>query len=266
MKIIFDNDCAIDIIPYDNEFSHMWYKEVQLVKHNIYERDRIYGFNKLYDDYNYNLLRIAKCIYTINQYDNDIPADLDLTSQESLNILHTYFEKAIGIDNIHNEKRSEYYSNLPIDAQRAVENLNIIIHRIENIHRGSKSIVCTFNPRPRYKLENKSFNFAQKPGTVCLNYCQVGKPPYDAFMDKDEHVSPENIVPLKTWSADFLIKFNYGYKFHKDYDKIKQDAINWTIKNNMSFEGWGFINVGEVDNLNLEDLNGIKYIDRIEFY
>ena len=44
MKIIFDNGCDIDIIPYDNEFSHMWYEEVQSVKYNIYERDRIYGF------------------------------------------------------------------------------------------------------------------------------------------------------------------------------------------------------------------------------
>ena len=56
MKIMFDNGCDIDIIPYDNEFSHMWYDEVQSVKYNIYERDRIYGFNRLYDDLDYNLL------------------------------------------------------------------------------------------------------------------------------------------------------------------------------------------------------------------
>lgn len=265
MKIIFDNGCDIDIIPYDNEFSHMWYEEVQSVKYNIYERDRIYGFNRLYDDLDYNLLRIAKCINTINKYDNDIPTDLDLSNQESLNILHTYFEKAIGIDNIYDEKRSDYFHNAPSRVRQAIEDLNIIIHRIENIHKGNrKSIVCTFKPRPRYKLERKDWNFAQTPGTVSLNYCQVGKPPYDAYMDRDEHVSDENILPLKTWSADFQIIFNYGVEFQDNFNEIKEKAMNWARENNVSLDGWGLINVGEIDNYNLEDLNGIKYIDRIE--
>ena len=265
MKIIFDNGCDIDIIPYDDEFSNRWYEEVQSVKYNIYEKDRIYGFNKLYDDLDYNLLCIAKCIHTINKYDNNIPTDLDLSNQESLNILHTYFEKAIGIDNIHNEKRSEYFHSAPLHVQQDIEKLNIIIHRIENIHRGNrKSIVCTFRPRPRYKLERKDWNFAQTPGTVCLNYCQVGKPPYDAFKDKDEHVADENVSPLKTWSADFQITFRHGIEFNKNYNQIKEEALNWAYENNVSLEGWGLINVGEADNYNLEDLNNIKYIDRIE--
>jgi len=265
VKVIFDNGYHIEIEPLDTPLSMQWYQEVQSVKNNLWERDRIYNLNDRWTlSYCTNQLRklfdVLESYFNLNNFRVD--------SQEDLNRLHHYFENIIGIDALTHERKTDDFHRLPSHVQQAVIDFNILIHRLEGIRNGKmRRIVCTFNPRPRYPLKpacRHLFNFQQVPGTVTLNYCQVGKPPYDAFKDKDEYINVENIIPQRTWSADFSITFDYGAAFRDDFEVLQTQAIAWAKKHNITMEGWGKIDVGRVVNYDLNAMQDAYQISAVE--
>lgn len=236
MRLNFDNS-FIDIIPYNDEFSQKWYKEVFNNKENIWERDRIYGLN---DEITYDSVykKLSKSVGIIKFYE-------DLPDTEDLNKLHTHFERMM---------EPEFFNKAPRLIQDHIIKYNVNIHHLESIN--SRRIVCSFKNPKKFLLDESMqsrFNFNQKPGTVCINYCHVGKPMYDIYHDNDSIA--EKIVNQSHWSADFTIIYNHDK--HKPFD-LK--AKKWCDDNGVEPRSWGLIDVGYSTSTPPKNIKKIKNI------
>ena len=128
LRLKFDNDESIDIYPYDDELSQIWFNEVRKNINNIWERDRIYGLN---DEITYEKIyeKLRKSVGLIKFYE-------DLPDTEDLNELHTHFERMM---------EPEFFNKAPRLIQDNIIKYNVNIHHLESIN--SKRIVCSFkNP------------------------------------------------------------------------------------------------------------------------
>ena len=237
IRLKFDNGESIDIYPYDDELSRRWFNEVRKNIDNVWERDRIYGLN---DEITYENVyeKLSKSVGIIKLYE-------DLPDTEDLNTLHTHFEKMM---------EPEFFNKAPRLIQDHIIKYNTNIHHLESIN--SKRIVCSFKNPDRFLLEEsnqKRFNFNQKSGTVCINYCHVGKPMYDIYHDNDDVA--EKIVNQEAWSADFTIVYK-----HDKHTPFDSNAEEWCNKNNIKPRSWGLIDVGYSSSSPPE---GIEYIESI---
>ena len=170
----------------------------------------------------------------------------DLPDTEDLNELHTHFERMM---------EPEFFNKAPRLIQDNIIKYNVNIHHLESIN--SKRIVCSFKNPDKFLLDESMqarFNFNQKPGTVCINYCHVGKPMYDIYHDNDSFA--EKIVNQSHWSADFTII--YAHDKHKPFDS---KAEKWCANNNIKPRSWGLIDVGYSSSTPPER---IEYIESIE--
>jgi hypothetical protein len=98
--------------------------------------------------------------------------------------------------------------------------MNILIHRYEDVCRTEEArragraisprIVATFKGFQRAELEDGDFqHFTQREvfGRWYIDYCELGKPLWDVYQDKDEVVGDQNIRPLRYFSANALVHF-----------------------------------------------------------
>lgn len=237
-KINFKNDknqiYNLDFVVYENDISKRWFDTLvkQVFRNNkIYETDRFYGFpNELWNEEKI-ILELNYCINKININQEVIKHKAYVgMPQEHLNCLHHYFENLRG--------SILYPSNFWLNSDQTVKNAltryNIIIHRAEDFYHNQKSkklsprIVCTFLNKKRYKLydsDYKYFTLLRKFGEVYINYCEVGKPLYDVYKDRDDIVGEDNIRPLKYYSADFRVHFHEKSK--KDVEKFLTGMNVW---------------------------------------
>jgi hypothetical protein len=288
VRVNFDQDRYVDILPFEDNLSQKWYDEVCTYANHIHEKDRIYGFADNWD-YDRCIQEIQTQAKIINDYKSFIDFDISNLDQQKLNKLHVFFESMIGIDTTNpsgEDLPGEFFFNAPLTIKKAIERFNVMIHRIEGIKPGmkrpdpndfwSKRIVITFSDRPRYKIPDKEmyrFNFLQEPGDVCFNYCHVGKPLFDVFDNEDDDVTEENVFPQSHWSADFHMIFNRGLSHKSIYNKA---VANWWNDNREQlaslgwYEGeprnaWGLMKVGQVINYNPDFLEGITRVESIEY-
>lgn len=242
MILRFDLGKELTLVPHKDDFSQNWYNELIKNKDNIKEKDRVHGFNSG-DNLEAAYEKLRKCVGLIQFYDDKIEWNDDL------NKLHLYFESMM---------EDSYFLDAPSIIQNAIIQYNHLIHRIESI--GSKRIVCTFNSNERYPLDEsmqERFTFDQKPGTICINYCHIGKPLYDLYHDDD--YSAELIVPQTEWCADFTIIYRHGK--HKPFD---EKAQAWLDKNEYEKKSWGLIEVGKVVPHGDDYLDGITRIETLD--
>lgn len=281
MRVIFDKKKSICIEPLHDTLSQQWYQQVRINKDNIKERDRIYGLNDLWS-YSNCLEEMQKQIDIINCWDYIID-DIRELNQEQLNKYHVYFETMIGQDKNkrNSNKPSEFFMNAPDAVKQAILRFNILIHRLEGMPKDGKRnrrkrIVVTFKNPKRFLIPDSElyrFNFNQKPGDVVINYSHVGKPLYDIMKDKDEHVTDGNITPQTHWSASFQICFFNGpglnNTYHENVNRWWSDPNNRVVKlgyiKDNPKNAWGLIKVGEVNNFDLNDLDGITRVESIEY-
>jgi len=254
MRIHFDNGKTLDIEPYGDTFSQRWYNEVKSQKDNLWEKHRLYNLN---DEWTIDKIfsAIREQLHVVWVWDPHFNWEM----KDDMNFMHVYFENMIGIDKIVSEERSEYYESAPQKVKDAICELNVLVHRLESLKK--TRLVCTFRPHNRYMLKTNRFNFRQVPGNVCINYCQVGKPPYDVYHDQDHHISEENISPQVTWSADFNITWDVGRDWDPDY---RPKATQWCKENNIEMKSWGLITVGYTTT-EAKEIYGAKKIEKISF-
>jgi hypothetical protein len=127
------------------------------------------------------------------------------------------------------------------------------------------TIVCTFEDRPKYDLEEcdyQHFTHRWEHGTVYINYCEVGKPLLDVFKDNDHYVGKDAIRPQSTWSADFMIKFGPTIPESVAAQKDK-DFLKWYSKNNFDFKhkSLGYIPVAKITSP--LDISKLKKFDKV---
>lgn len=236
-KIILTNDVE-DIELFfkirNTPIAQKWFNQLKN-NYEIFEDNRFASWHKenLVDELNKN-------IETICQYDPIIDSRLGRKlNQKKLNYMHKYFEDLRG----EVETGTEWYNNAPKKVKKALNDVNILIHKLESElnDRNQPTLTVTFKDRPRIPLSKndlKYFTFKWTKGTVYIDYCHVGKPVLDVFKDKDPYCAA--VRPQTHYSADFVVKFGRGIPILLYY--LRQLVIkHWLKKQNWNFEN---VNLG----------------------
>lgn len=203
----------------------------------IDEPTRFYGFGSYESQVQYALDRINHCITLIKQSMPEISKEhiTDVNDQDLLNFWHHVFE-------IHHGLLGKEDTNNPLTP--VLGDLNVCVHRCESVARGAQPRhVVTYYGLPKtdmYNLEDYDhMQFEWQPGTVFLNYVEIGKTLEDLAFDNDQYIAPGAFQPFKHYSADFVVRFfeqtseeankkraiiNSYYESHRDY------FGNWRIQ------------------------------------
>ena len=127
--------------------------------------------------------------------------------QDTLNYLHSMFEQYHG----QLGEPTGWFESAPEPVQRAIAELNVLVHRCESLVRGAKPrLVCTYYRMPKqdclawsdYDLMTDHTAF----GDLCLNYCEIGKTLEDFWRDQDDYVTAQTFKPFRYFSADFNVR------------------------------------------------------------
>lgn len=196
----------------DSPLSKLWLERMALRdQYPIDYPDRFYGFDTQEQEEARALTMIQDSITTINNYSPIITRQLTtLEDQDTLNYLHNIFERYHGLLN---NQDQEFFTNAPSEVKTALSDLNINVHRCEAVVRGSRPrFVCTWYGLPKTKvLSNEMLQYGTlnpKFGSVCLNYCEIGKTLEDLTQDRDNYISDEAFKPFSHYSADFNVRLH----------------------------------------------------------
>lgn len=183
----------------------LWIERMQ--QRNAWPLDddrRFYGFNSREQDEQFALDKINHLIAQIKLALPEIQRDSVTTvqDQDSLNYWHHVFETQHGF--LEQEDR-----NNPLTAVLA--ELNVAVHRCESVALGNRPrFVCTWYGMPKTKtLPVEIMNYGTTNpawGSVCLNYCEIGKTLEDLSRDRDQYISDEAFRPFRHYSADFVVR------------------------------------------------------------
>jgi hypothetical protein len=212
LSIELDNTFTLKFGVLDTPVAQLWLDRMtNRDQYPLDHPDRFYGFNSYQDEVDRALLMINNCIDTINNHDPIVSKSLNtVTDQDTLNYLHNIFERYHGLLD---QQSEEYWNHAPEPVRRALADLNLAVHRCEAASRGNlPRFVCTWYGLPKthtltddlmreYGITNPKF------GSVCLNYCEIGKTLENLTQDRDNYISDEAFRPFNHYSADFVVRF-----------------------------------------------------------
>jgi len=255
------NDLHLYFKIRDTEIAKKWYDELSK-SYPLFETDRFtnWGMKDLFR-------RLNNCIDIINKYDLIIDEKISSRKnlQAELNRLHKIFEDYRGEVN----KGTVWFNTAPKHIQCALEDFNILIHKIEADNRTSinPTAVVTFKDRPMLELTQddiKHFTFKWKKNTVYIDYCHVGKTVLDVFKDCDDVA--KGVRPQTHYSADFMVKFGPSVPFPYYYYR-KYRLQRWIKLQNFDFKNYnlGMIPVADlIGNVNKKDLLNYTKVKEVE--
>lgn len=192
----------------DTALAQLWLDRMSL-RHQwpLDDPKRFYGFNPVEQEEQFALKKINACIQQVQTRYPELDRGpvSSCADQDSLNYWHHVFETRHGF--LEQEDRSD-----PITAVLA--DLNVAVHRCESVARGNRArFVCTWYGMP--KTETLPADIMAKHGTlhpafgsVCLNYCEIGKTLEDLTQDRDNYISDEAFRPFQHFSADFNVRMH----------------------------------------------------------
>jgi hypothetical protein len=173
---------------------------------------RFYGFESQETAEHNALTQIQKTCDEINCWNPVIERNItSVQDQDTLNYLHSIFEQYHGLlDEI---PKHPTYGEFPQKIRRNLADLNVDVHRCESVARGNRPrFVCTWYGLPKIKtLSDDLLKFGTlNPafGSVCLNYCEIGKTLEDLTQDNDNYISDEAFRPFNHYSADFNVRLH----------------------------------------------------------
>jgi hypothetical protein len=234
-ELLFDLD--------DTPIVEKWKQKINLVnKLNIPidNPTRFYGMNSAEEDAKISIDLINKNIQTINSFKPLIDRTMtSISDTDTLNLLHHVFEEYHGLLN---EQNSDFWLSAPPDVRKALCDLNINVHRVENVHDNNISrLVVTYFALPKtdkldiddYNNLDWHFNF----GDLFLNYVEVGKTLEDLWRDDDQYIHHDAFKPWEHYSADFTVRLhNNLHNADITYDK----CWKYFEKNSNFFEKLGY--------------------------
>ena len=247
-KLIFangDEEFTLHYDLYDTKIALKWFEELQrviLIEKKPINNERFYNFihnpwtqKKIADEIN---SRITICN---EEYPGLISYNVDENlTQEDHNRLHVFFEKYRGpVLNPH-----PYYINGSPTYQKAINELNILIHRWEylNTFGIGNNRRCMFDfYSKRYPLEDRdydAFKLSHNFAELYMSYREVGKPLQDVWKDADDVVGDDNIRPQKYYAADFSVRFEQTSK-EKEQQDLKS-FFEWFDRNENFLNNLGF--------------------------
>jgi hypothetical protein len=184
-----------------------WAERVVLAQQQypIDNPDRFYGFGSVEDQVASALRQINDCIDTIKLHRADITGDrvTDIYNQDLLNYWHHIFE-------VHHGFLDQQHKDNIIESTLA--DLNICVHRCESIARGAqpRHVVTYYGLPKTSQLEDRDYDLFEDtwfPGTVFINYVEIGKTLEDLAIDNDRHIGDDAYRPFRHYSADFVVRF-----------------------------------------------------------
>ena len=196
----------------DTSMVPKWCQQVEQAqsKYTIDDPGRFYGFGSIQEQTTDAIEQINNCIKTINEFETIVDRILkDINDQDTLNYLHHIFEIYHGLLD---QQTHEFWLRVPKQVQRALADLNVLVHRCESVSRQARPRhVVTYYGLPKtevldqedYSLFEDTVNF----GTVYLNYVEIGKTLDDLAVDNDQYIGDDAFRPFRHYSADFNIKF-----------------------------------------------------------
>lgn len=192
----------------DTPLADLWVERMsQRQQYAMDDPERFYGFGSLEQEEHRALSEINACIEQIQARYPDLDRGpvTSCADQDSLNYWHHVFETRHGF--LEQEDRSD-----PVTA--VLCNLNVAVHRCESVARGNRArFVCTWYGLPKNKILTPEI--MQRHGTlhpafgsVCLNYCEIGKTLEDLTQDRDNYIADEAFRPFQHYSADFNVRMH----------------------------------------------------------
>ena len=195
----------------ETNIAQRWARKLHFAISKRYKLDdprRFYGHTSLSKESKDTLKWITECIDTINDHDPIIERSISrVDDQDTLNYLHSMFEQYHG----QLGEPTGWFESAPDTVQKAIAELNVLVHRCESLVRGAKPrLVCTYYRMPKqdclawsdYDLMTDHTAF----GDLCLNYCEIGKTLEDFWRDQDEYVTANTFKPFRYFSADFNVR------------------------------------------------------------
>jgi hypothetical protein len=216
----------------DNPLAQLWLDRMsQRHQWPLDNPERFYGFNPRNQDEQTALDKINNCIQQVQGRfpEHNRGPVIACADQDSLNYWHHVFETRHGF--LEQEDRSD-----PVTAVLA--DLNVAVHRCESVARGNcPRFVCTWYGMPKTKtltteLMQQYGTLNPAFGSVCLNYCEIGKTLEDLTQDRDNYISDSAFRPFNHYSADFnvclheetaayvadkLVRMQEYYQDHRDF-------------------------------------------------
>ena len=224
----------------DTPVANLWIERMLAREEYLLDNpNRFYGFNSQEQEEARAIAMIQASIDTVNNYSNIITRKLSsVQDQDTLNYLHSIFEQYHGLLD---QQSTEFWNTAPDPVKQALADLNINVHRCESVANGNQPrFVCTWYGLPktqtldtelmaRYGTLDPGF------GSVCLNYCEIGKTLEDLARDKDQYISQAAFRPFNFYSADFAVRF-----FKTQVDDTLANMLQYYIKNQEFFNSRGF--------------------------
>jgi len=195
----------------DTPVAELWIERMQSrANYPLDDPERFYGFGSPAEEETRAEQFINECITTINNFEPIIEREFtNIRDQDCLNYLHHIFEVYHGLLD---QQTHEFWQRAPKEVQQALANLNIAVHRCETASREPQPrFVCTWYGLPKTKTLTPDLIGAYgvlKPefGTVCLNYCEIGKTAEDLMQDNDQYIADDAFRPFQYYSADFVVR------------------------------------------------------------
>jgi hypothetical protein len=172
---------------------------------------RFYGFDSAKTAADRAVAEINRCVDIINQHQHIAHRTLtDVHDQDTLNYLHSIFERHHGLlDQQHNE----YWASAPDAVRTALSELNLAVHRCEAAQSAPRPrLACTWYGQPKQHtlpiaLQHQYGTITPSWGSVCLNYCEIGKTLESLALDNDHYISDAAFRPFSYYSSDFVVRF-----------------------------------------------------------
>jgi hypothetical protein len=217
----------------DTPVAKLWVERMQL--RDAYVLDdakRFYGFDSPEEEIARATAFITHCIAVINDFEPIIEREFTtVDDQDCLNYLHHVFEVYHGLLD---QQDHEFWRRAPDHVRRALANLNLAVHRCETASKGSRPrFVCTWFGMPKTQTLDPALiqdhgELATAFGTICLNYCEIGKTVEDLANDNDHYIADDAFKPFLHYSADFVVRMfeESDLNIKTRLDKIKEYFLN----------------------------------------
>jgi len=206
--------------------------------------DRFYGFDSATIERDRAVRMIQQCIATINSHKHIIDREFEYT-QDCLNYLHNIFERYHGLLD---QQDTDYWRHAPVAVKKALADLNLAVHRCETAQTDPKPrLTCTWFGMPKTHTLSKDLQrrYGQSQtsfGTVCLNYCEIGKTALDLAQDNDKYIADDAFRPFSHYSADFAVQF-----CDKDLTLSHEQIQNYITQQREFFLARGIDSVYNID-------------------
>jgi hypothetical protein len=236
-----DDSIILEFQLRNNPIVARWIERVETAQaqYSIDDPARFYGLGG--NQIETALLRINKCIKLINSHQPIVDRTLSaVTDQDTLNYLHNVFERYHGLLD---QQNNDFWFQAPDSVRRALADLNILVHRCESVARGAEArhVVTWFGlPKDRV-LQDSDYTHAVhiwRPGTVFLNYAEIGKTIQELAEDNDQYIAPEAFQPFRHYSADFVVRF--FARTPDQADAKYRQMYNYYLKNQQFFGAWQY--------------------------